>query len=88
MRLQGPRLEDSHIFHFEIMAIEHVGHSRLMQEKQIIRLGKYHVGFGVGVGPFSFFRGNDIRRWIVSRTFIQTVCLYSSVLFLIFSLFV
>lgn len=58
MRLQDPRLEDSHISHFEIMAIKQVGNSRLMQEKQIGRLGKYQVGFGVGVGgPFSFFGG-------------------------------
>lgn len=70
MRLQDPRLEDSHISHFEIMAIKQVGHSRLMQEKQISWLGKYQVGFGVGVGPFSFFRGNDTRHWIVSRTLI------------------
>lgn len=89
MRLQDPRLEDSHISHFEVLAIKQVGHSRLMQEKQISRLGKYHVGFGVGVGPFYYFRGSKTRRWIVSRISIQPVCLYSSVSFLdLFSLYV
>lgn len=87
MRLQDPRLEDSYISHFEKMAMKQVGNSRLMQEKQISRLGKYQVGFGVRVGPFYFFQGNDTRHWIVSRTIIQPVCLYPSVLFLdLFSL--
>lgn len=38
---------------------------------------------------FLFFSGNDTRRYLGSRIFIQPVCLYSSVLFaILFSLYV
>lgn len=82
MRFQDPRLEDSRISNFEVMAIKQVGHSRLMQEKQISRLGKYQVGSVLDLVHSIFFPGSKTRRWIFKSIPIQAVCLYSSVLFL------
>lgn len=71
--------------HFEILEIQD-----LCKRNQNGQLGEYQVGcFRVGVGSFIFLSGNDPRRYLVSRIFIQPVCLYSSVLFaILFALYV
>lgn len=62
-----------------------------MQEKsKTVSLANTRLGVSVfGVGPFFFLSGNDTRRYLGSRIFIQPVCLYSSVLYaILFSLYV